>query len=67
MNKAKFSKYKKLKAKSVRDSLDNNNHAVRSPWFEEFWNDEPTREQFNEIVYGLTICPDHFWILSGRK
>lgn len=65
MNIKKFKKYQKLRKIAGRDFMIT--RRVDSPWFEDFWKDNPTRKQFNEIVSGLTITPDHFWILSGRK
>lgn len=68
MKKEKFEKYRKLKKKSVMDSMKGNgNGPVRSPWFEDFWRDRPTREQFTEIVCAITLYPDHLWLISGRK
>lgn len=54
----KFKKYMKMKSKK---------HPKNTEWFKDFLEDKPTRRQFSKLLMGMTIMPDHFWYLSGRK
>lgn len=67
MNKKKYEKYMKLKIAAVKKSERLGGGHIDSPWFHDFWNDDPTLKQFEEIMVGLTVKPTHFWLMNGKK